>query len=230
MKEQYKKFFKLWPAGVAILIVVAVLTGGFYAVKAFQSDTPPTMNVETMNVENMNIYGAMNTEDGVLGGTTAASFTAADLVSNDDLTVADDTTMTGDLTVSGATDVSTFTQGGGTRATSTSNSAETLLASDFDVENYIAYTPNVQTVTLTLPASSTLSSFAPNAGDVRKIVIENATTTNATGITIAAGTGIDLQVASTTNTFYGNTSAILTFIRDASSDFIVFLNPFWRGD
>src|SRR3990172_5238910 len=44
-------------------------------------------------------------------------------------------TTSGAATFTGAATLATLTQGGGIRATSTVNSAETLLAADFDVEN-----------------------------------------------------------------------------------------------
>ena len=126
----------------------------------------------------------------------------------------------------------TLTQGGGIRATSTVNSAETLLAADFDVENVIAYTLNVQDATLTLPASSTLSSFIPTAGQERSIFIRNASTTAAMDLTLAGGTGMNLLVASSTKVIVGNTSgsnsARLDFVRRADTDIDVTMSIFLK--
>lgn len=120
--------------------------------------------------------------------------------------------------------------GGSTRATSTVNSAETLLAADFDTEKFIDYTPNVQALTLTLPASTTLRSFLPRAGMTRTIYIRNATTTSTASIdiTIAGNTGTLLKVATTTKKIFSDTDAanygIITFIRKGNSDIEAIFN------
>jgi len=117
--------------------------------------------------------------------------------------------------------VTTFTQGGGITSTSTANSTATLLATDIDTESYIVVTPTGAELTLTLPATSTLSNFAPNAGDFRQIIIENGATA-ATGTIIAAGTGMDLQEPDGQNVNIGqNNYAILTFYRQSSGDMVV---------
>lgn len=138
----------------------------------------------------------------------------------------------GAATFTGASTFATLTQGGGIRATSTVNSAETLLAADFDVENVIAYTLNVQDATLTLPASSTLSSFIPTAGQERSIFIRNASTTAAMDLTLAGGTGMNLLVASSTKVIVGNTSgsnsARLDFVRRADTDIDVTMSIFLK--
>ena len=124
-----------------------------------------------------------------------------------------------------------LTDGGGIRATSTVNSAETLLASDMNKAKVIAYTLNVQNATLTLPATSTLSSFIQLAGESRTIFIRNASTTAKT-LTIAGGTGMNLLVASTTNAMPGNTSgsnsARLEFTRRADKDIDVTMDIYLK--
>lgn len=92
----------------------------------------------------------------------------------------------------------TFTQGGGIDATSTLGTAVPLLASDFDVENVIDVTLNISSGTLTFPATTTLTSFIPTAGQTRTLFVRNATTTAATNLTIAGGTGVLVKFASTT--------------------------------
>lgn len=128
-----------------------------------------------------------------------------------------------------------FTQGGGVRATSTSNSAETLLASDIDTENVVDYTANVSSVTLTLPASSTMTGLVPKAGLTRTIFIRNATTTAAINLTLAGGTGTILKQATSSNqagakTIYGDTDgdnyARLDLIRKANTDIDVLMTVF----
>ncbi len=88
---------------------------------------------------------------------------------------------------------------------STSTPASLTLAAS-DVTNYesVIVLPTVGDVTLTLPASSTLSAIVPAAGDWQELCIVNATTTNIGRITIAGGTGTTLQVASSSATALGS--------------------------
>lgn len=117
--------------------------------------------------------------------------------------------------------VTTFTQGGVYYATTTANATASLLATDVDEESYIAITPTGAALTLTLPATSTLTNFIPNAGDFRTIIIENGATA-ATTTTIAAGAGMDLQEPDGQNVVIGqNNYAILTFYRQSNGDMVV---------
>lgn len=122
------------------------------------------------------------------------------------------------ITASGATSVETFTEGGGIRATSTDDTSATLLASDFDVENMIEFTPELTGITLTGPASSTLSSFVPNASDHRSLMLCNATTTAATPFTFAAGAGTNLHQATSTMAIGTGMCAVLEFYRATDTD------------
>lgn len=70
--------------------------------------------------------------------------------------------------------------------------------------------------TLTFFASSTASHWLPKAGDTQRTCFLNATTTAAATITFAAGTGIDLQSASsspTDLTVQADQTACFTFVR-----------------
>lgn len=93
--------------------------------------------------------------------------------------------------------VGTFTQGGGITASSTSAS-ETLAGTEFVTSNVLDYTINVGSVTLTLNASTSPPCSVMTAGEVRTLYIHNATTTTASALTIAGGTGVILDVSSTT--------------------------------
>lgn len=117
--------------------------------------------------------------------------------------------------------VTTFTQGGGITSTTTALAASTLLATDIDEESYVVVTPTGAAHTLTLPATSTLTNFAPNPGDFRTIIIENGATA-ATTTTIAAGAGMDLQEPDGQNVVIGQDNyAILTFYRQSNGDMVV---------
>jgi len=212
-----------------IILASAALVLSIFAVVLIYSPSTSLGSVGEKLIENYLPYVKYN--EGIysaLGITTTDAMTAGDLAATDDLTVADDSTLTGDLTVSGATDVSTFTQGGGRTATSTVNSAETLLASYFDTENIIEYTPNLSAVTVTVPASSTLSSVAPNTGDVRQVWLKNATSTSNMHVTLVAGAGETLIRGTSTPSalIAPGKYAVLTFIRKATTDFDILLNIF----
>jgi len=122
--------------------------------------------------------------------------------------------------------VEEFTQGGDSRATSTVNSSETLLSTDFDTENVINYTLNVSSGTLKIPVSSTLESFIPDDSDSREIIINNATNTPGILLTIAENTGIDLQKASSSDAIIPGGYAIIKFLRKANTDIVAFLSIF----
>ena len=94
---------------------------------------------------------------------------------------------------------------GHNRSTSTTATSYTLLASDIVDRSGAAYdtilmTPNTGDLTLTFPASSTLTHFIPAVGDRAKQCWYNASTTAGIDIIFAAGTGIDLEIASSTDT------------------------------
>ena len=125
-------------------------------------------------------------------------------------------------------------QSGGERyASSTTNSTETLLASEFDGNvTYIDYTANIDT-TLTTMASTTMDFLGYEAGDERSYWFRSATTTAATTITFAAGTGVDLQHGDATGddlVIDGLDIAKLTFIRKADDDVLLLMTKYTEGD
>lgn len=122
-----------------------------------------------------------------------------------------------------------ITVGGDVRATSTTGTVVPLLATDFDNEAAIDVTANVSSVTLSFPASSTLS-IIPNPGDTKKFVVRNATTTAATSITFSGGTGMLFKKATTTAVLPGDTDganyANIILTRKANRDVEVLYNGF----
>lgn len=87
----------------------------------------------------------------------------------------------------------------------------------------ILMTPTVGSITVTLPATTTsgMSSFLPNVGDTKDILIVNATTTAAQNITIAGGTGTKLTNASTSAAIIGGGNqgiGSLKFVRKGNTD------------
>lgn len=138
-------------------------------------------------------------------------------------------TYSGTLSVTGATTVGLFTQGGGVTATSTTATTATLPASYFDTENVIDVTPNGASLTLTLPASSTLP-LGTTAGSARTIYIRNATTTAGVLLTIAGSTGVTLRSASSTAVIQSSTGGqlygVIDFVRQSNSNIGALLTTF----
>jgi len=144
--------------------------------------------------------------------------------------VAEDITASGNVAITGSLSSGTFTEYGGIRATSTIGNAVPLLASDFDTENVIDVTLNVLDATLSFPATTTLTSFIPTAGQTRTLLIRNATTTAAMDLTITGGTGVLLKNATSTAVIKGDTDGanygIIKLIRKANTDIEALLQIF----
>lgn len=108
---------------------------------------------------------------------------------------------------------------GGVNSTSTTATSQTLVQNDIQY-SLVSITPNVGALTLTMPASSTLSNFLPNAGDTFRFAIHNATTTAAATITVAAGTGFLRQMASTTAAIPTLGLGSITVTRKVNTDLV----------
>ena len=116
-----------------------------------------------------------------------------------------------------------LTDGGGVRATTTTVAAETITSGQMARNKVFRYlgSATAAAITVTLPATSTMSNLIPRPGDTRTWIFENAYTASATTTTIAAGTGIDLQESDGQNVIIGiNNYAFLTCFREASSDIV----------
>lgn len=108
----------------------------------------------------------------------------------------------------------------------TTPASMTLRESDI-LYSTILVTPTVGAATLTLPASSTLTTIVPTAGDRARLVIVNASTTAGQALTIAGGTGVLLSKATTTATILsgGQGVGIIEFIRKTNTDIVAnFIN------
>lgn len=151
-------------------------------------------------------------------------------------------TLSSTLTVGGLVTHDAGTLASYTNSTSSVQTSQTLAASDIANYSSVIFTPNVGSITLTLPASSTLSAFLPTAGDWTQQCWLNATSSAGKKITFAAGTGIDLEVASSTATTQGTPglfigpgdSACFRFIRKPATasafDIAAQLTSFIDGD
>lgn len=112
-----------------------------------------------------------------------------------------------------------ITVGGKVFATS-SVAASTLTAANIQDASLIQNS-GATVVTMTLPASTTLSrNFIPRAGDT-KVVFLHPTTAN---ITVAGATGTDLNSASSTKACVAGTLCRLEFVRKVNTDVEVLMS------
>lgn len=128
--------------------------------------------------------------------------------------------------------VQQFTQGGGVLTVSTTSASYTLTAAQMAEYNVIeiASTANPNQFTLTLPATSTLSTVIPNPGDFREWFIDNKHAA-ATTTTIAAGTGIDLvAVTANDDVIDGQEKSRLSCYRKANDDVACIVSELLAAD
>ena len=124
-------------------------------------------------------------------------------------------------------------QSGGERyATTTTAATYTLVNAEFNGnKTYIDWNTGINT-TLTTMASTSMDWLGYAAGDERSYWFRSATTTAATTITFAAGTGVDLQKNEDTADLAVNglDVAKLTFIRKADTDVLLIMTEYIEAD
>lgn len=142
-------------------------------------------------------------------------------------------TLTGAATVSGALDVARSTQGGTILATSSTDIATGVLTEAQLISNVsIDLTLSTEaTHTLTLPATSTMTTFIPNAGDTAIMRLRVLGTAVSASSTITAGTGIDLIENENGDVIIeaGN-EAYLRFYRESNTDVTVSVDEYIAAD
>lgn len=119
---------------------------------------------------------------------------------------------------------------GGLNSTTTPASM-TMRASDFSVSSFLSINPTLGSVTMTLPASTTMAAagFLPYAGDCTEDIFHNSTTTSGVAITMAAGTGsLLLSASSTVNALkiYPGSAARFIACRKVNTDYLFLMIPF----
>jgi len=128
-----------------------------------------------------------------------------------------------------------YQSGGSSYATTSTATTYTLVAKDIPTgTTWLNWKPNINT-TVTLMATTSVNIAAldiPDIGDTRTIYLYNASTTVASTITLAAGTGIDLQKNEDTGNLAtaGTSVAELTFIRKPNKDVMVILDQWDVAD
>jgi len=124
--------------------------------------------------------------------------------------------------------------GGSYFATSSVAATVTLQAFQFNLEKtFIDWTANLDTTLTTMATTSMDFMNIGNVGDERSYWFRSATTTAATTITFAAGTGVDIQFGDATGddlVIDGLDLAKLTFIRKNDTDVLLLMTKYTEGD
>lgn len=131
---------------------------------------------------------------------------------------------TGSIVTSGGLYAGQGLTEGGLDSIATTSTNYTLLQSDFLNNSLIAFTANGGATTINLPASSTLTTFIPNPGDISSDVIYAASTTGGINLTVSGGTGTTLLSASSTAIIPPTKVANLKFIRLPNSSIDVIMS------
>lgn len=177
---------KILTIGLILAIAVSAVTIGL----AYSGSAP---NVLIENVESLLIGGAQDETE--FGGTTAASWTAADLISTDDTTVGDDLTVTDDASISGdltITGNSTF--GDQINVTPGTITATTTLTSASESVQLFGNSASMITVTLPAAATGTVFRFqVAGALTGANVLIDSAEGDNIDGTLIVAGAVVDCR-------------------------------------
>lgn len=135
------------------------------------------------------------------------------------------------LDVNGSVNFGNMTYGATSLASSTANATETMPISYLTTYSSLDYTPGDLAVTLTLPATSTMTAFIPNAGDCADFRFRNLDATAATSTTIAAGTGIDLMENENGDVIIeGGNGAQIKFCRELDTDVTVYVDEYIAAD
>lgn len=115
----------------------------------------------------------------------------------------------------------------GINSTSTTVTAYTLVANDLIGYAEMHISPNLGSLSLQLPATSTLpATFLPNAGDQEQFILYNATTTTGIFLALSPGVGSLLEIASSTGATLATSSTTpsramsVTVFRKVNTDLV----------
>ncbi len=164
----------------------------------------------------LSVVGLASRQQPVLGGTT--NFDRLELTQG--LSVSDSSRYASTRFASSSTS-------GGINSYVNSTTTATLSQSDlvgYSTVGILASTTAASTITL--PASSTLTTLVANSGDVANFTIVNSSATATHVLTIAGGTGTTLQTASTSAVLAASKTGMLRLVRLPSTDVIAQFVPF----
>jgi len=126
--------------------------------------------------------------------------------------------------------VGRLTQGNGILASTSMNTTVTLVENDLLNYSGWDFTPNAANTVATLPASSTLTTFIPNAGQWHTIYLSNKSLVSATTTTVVGGTGTTLYEPTGADVVINGTGkAPLTFFRESNTNISVYVGEYQPG-
>jgi hypothetical protein len=168
-----------------VAVIIAIVAGGYFLFFGGEEKAPDA--------------GGTRWPNGISADSTSP---LAGEVRGADFTVTDDIAVSDDLTVSGDSVVEEFTQGGGILTITDANGGTVTLTEaqllGSNILSIAAGGAGQEVIALTLPATSTMTTLLPNAGDFREWIVDASALAAATTTTITLGTGVDL-IAVTTN-------------------------------
>lgn len=224
--KNLKKFAKKNAVTLTVIpLALLLVLGAFGFVKA--QLVPQTVVIE--NVEHLVMNVASGLGEMAFGAITQDKSTfdhGIEILSNG-------LDVTGATTMTGALNVSRLTQGGTILATSTDGITTSVLTEAQLIANAsIDFTLSTEaTHTLTLPATSTMTTFIPTAGDVAIMRIRVLGTAASASSTITAGTGIDLiEDEGNDVVIEAGNEAYLRFHRESDTDVTVSVTEYIAAD
>lgn len=124
-----------------------------------------------------------------------------------------------------------FTVGNSAFATSSTASAYTLTSEEVDADvPFVSWNAGAN-ISVTLPASTSAPFVGLRAGESFEQLWYNATSSTATTITFAAGTGVDLQEdEGGTVVVNGLEAARVTYVKKEDGDVLAIVEPYQVGD
>ena len=183
------------------------------------------------------VVGGNNDQPQIFSGSTKSSFDAAQgfLVNGTSVISSSRGVSATTGTFSSSVNVGEFTQGGGETTLTDANGgtytlteAEMLAAGTF---RFAAGGAGQAVIALTFPATSTMTTLIPNAGDCRTWWYDASALAAATTTTMTAGTGHNI-IAYTTNddVIDGNEFAQITMCRATDTDVNTFVSELVHAD
>jgi hypothetical protein len=206
-----------WKVAVGALTLIMAISSG-YGIAVMSNGGA---NVSVANVQTMNVYGDEGSVEGQnIGAYTTAPTKLTDLNITNDLVVDGATTFTGASNSAGAASFTGSLRAAGfvqTGALATFTATSTATAANVCDSRHWVVTPASTTPTITMPGTSTLfADCLTTDGDVLEISVETVTTSTI----LAVGTGGNADLSSTL-TISANKSAILRFIRNSATTYLL---------
>lgn len=204
----------------ALVLILAIVVAVFQSSTSIPTRSDIGKSVGNLLIEDYDPYVRQN------GGV----YTNLEIKTSDNLESSGTLTVSGASTIGSATLSGKLTTNAGhlrsyTNSTSTVATSQTLEIGDILDYESMLMVPNTGALTLTFPASSTMSTLVPTAGDRQDFCIVNSTSTAAATITLATNTGLALQRVATSTTsgsagmlaIPANGSACVKFVRQTAT-------------